>query len=246
MGIMKQIIIILLLILGSMLQPFAQIGSKKVIEFETNTGAKGEKLEIIFNKGKKFKDPTFAIWIEDMEGKYIETLYVTQYLGSGIFRHAKRAEGRPLSKRGPAKRPSALPVWLHQRNNGIFLLPTPDAPVADAISGATPKNNFILSTVCTQQLPTQFKVMFEINQPFDYNEYWSKELHPAEFDYNYSAQPALVYAAVIDISKKSDKVQFELIGHSHYSGRNGELYSDVSLFPTALSIVEKMYVAIKE
>ncbi|HKM94560.1 MAG TPA: hypothetical protein VJY41_12985 [Prolixibacteraceae bacterium] len=243
---MKQIMLILLLIVVPMLEPFAQIRSKNVVEFETNKGLNGKKLEIAFNKGKKFKDPTFAIWIEDMEGKYIETLYVTQYLGSGIYRHAKRAEGRPLSKSGPAKRPSTLPVWLHQRNNGTSLLPTPDAPVLDAISGATPKNSFILNTASTQKLPAQFKVMFEINQPFDYNKHWTKEIYPAEFDYNYSAQPALVYAAVIDNSKKSDKVQFELIGHSHYSGRNGELYSDVSSFTTALSIVEKIFVVVKD
>lgn len=242
---MKQITLILLLIMVPMLEPFAQIGSKKVIQLETNNGVNGEKFEIIFNKGKKFKDPTFAIWIEDMEGKYIETLYVTQYLGSGIYRHAKRAEGRPLSKSGPAKRPSTLPVWLHQRNNGTSLLPTPNAPVPDAISGATPKNNFILKTVCTQQLPTQFKVMFEINQPFDYNDYWSKELHPAEFDYNYSAQPALVYAAVINNSTKSEKIKFELIGHSHYSGRNGEISTDLSTFTSALSIVEKVFIVVK-
>ncbi|MBW6461035.1 MAG: DUF2271 domain-containing protein [Bacteroidales bacterium] len=35
-----------------------------------------------------------VIWLEDMDGKYIETLYVAESIGKGIFRHGEKAKGQ--------------------------------------------------------------------------------------------------------------------------------------------------------
>lgn len=212
----------------------------------TNFGEKGTKLQISFTKDKSFDQPTFVFWVEDLSGKYIETLYVTNYLATGIFKHSKLAEGQPHSKRGPAKRPSSLPYWLHKRNirvDGITYLPTPEKPIPDAITGATPKNNFILETVIKSQLPQKFRILFEINQPWDYNDYWNKDKFPGEFDYTYSCQPAIVYAAEIELNNK--EYSLKPIGHSHYSGLTGELFSDISTLTTAKNIAKEIKVQFK-
>lgn len=238
---MKQVLYLSIIFMFVASSIYGQKGRNTMV-FETNAGALGQKLEIHFKKGKTFKDPTFAFWIEDMEGNYIESLYVTEYLATGVYRHAKLAEGRPRSRSGVAKRPSSLPYWLHIRNDGSPLLPTPDRPVADAITGATPKSDFILKTVCVEKMPSKFKLMMEINQPFDYNESWTKESYPGEFDYSYSAQPALLYAAEIDSRNLQKEYMLQVIGHSHYSGKDGKVYTDVSTITNALSIVDEVKV----
>jgi hypothetical protein len=221
---------------------------KKSKVIETNIGEVGASLEIYFMKDNSFDKPTFAFWIEDTNGKYIETLYVTNYLATGTYKHARLGEGEPYSKRGPAKRPSSLPYWLHKRNiraDGITYLPTPDKPVADAITGATPKSDFLLKTIVKSVLPRKFNVMLEINQAWDYNEYWNENKFPAEFDYTYSCQPAIVYSATIDLDNPKGEVTFSLIGHAHYSGKNGDLYEDISTLTTAKTIVKEVTVRLK-
>lgn len=222
--------------------------STKTNAIETNVGEKGIPLEITFLKGKSFDQPTFAFWIEDMDGKYIESLYVTNYLATGVYEHYRLAEGDPNSKRGPAKRPSSLPYWLHKRNiraDGKTYLPTPDKPVPDAITSATPKNSFILKTVAKSQLPNKFRVLMEINQPWDFNEFWNKDKFPGMFDYSYSCQPALVYAVTIDKDNSQKEYPLSVIGHSNYAGLDGELTSDVSTLTTALHIVKEVKVKLK-
>ena len=44
-------------------------------------------LEIEFLKGKKHNHPSFAFWIEDLDGNYIETIFTTQFVASGKFGH---------------------------------------------------------------------------------------------------------------------------------------------------------------
>jgi len=215
---------------------------------ETNVGQKGIPIEITFIKDKSFDQPTFAFWVENLEGKYIETLYVTNYLATGIYKHARLGEGEPRSKSGPAKRPSSLPYWLHKRNiraDGATYLPTPDKPVPDAITGATPKNNFMLKTVIKNSIKGKIRILMEINQAWDHNEYWNEERFPGEFDYTYSCQPALIYSAVIDLDNQPKEFTLTLIGHSHFSGKNGELFKDTSTFTTAKNIVKEVKVYLK-
>lgn len=216
---------------------------------ETNKGLNGTQLEISFIKGKAHNHPTFSIWLEDMDGKMIETLFVTQYLATGVYGHGPLGEGRWDNKPGEAKRPATLPYWLHKRGiiaDGETYLPTKDKPVADAITGATPKTDFVLKTSSTKELPQKFRVLFEINQTWDWNEYWHNSLYPNDTDYKSSCQPALVYAVTVDQSKPEIEYYLNPIGHSHYAGRDGELYTDLSTLTTAKEIVGKIVVRIKK
>ena len=81
----------------------------------------GRRLEISFtyNKQRLVASSQFAFWIEDMDGNYIDTLYITQWTAKGGYSY------RPLS----------LPRWVSvARPSGM------SSAEIDAISGATPGN----------------------------------------------------------------------------------------------------------
>ena len=206
----------------------------------------GTTLQITFEKGKEYNHPLFAIWLADENGKYIQTLYVSQSIGKGVFLRASRKTGQWMS--GEIQRPAALPYWVFQRNvmnEKGGLLPTPKRPVADAYTGATPKNSFILEVKTEKPLNGRYKVMFEINQSWDWNEFWYNDKFPNDKEYKTSSQPAIVYSADIDSRGSKDSVDFKAIGHSHYSGADGSLNKDLNTLSTAKLIAKQITVKIK-
>lgn len=214
----------------------------------TNNNEKGVEMEIKFMKGPSHNHPTFTFWIEDLDENYIETLFVTRYLATGIYGHGSLGEGKWDNKPGKAQRPSTLPYWLYKKGaieESTSLLPSPESPMPDAITGATPKGDFILHTRSTKPLPDKFRLMMEINQPWDWNEYWHNNLYPDDTDYKSSCQPALVYSVLVDRTSDTDIFYLNPIGHSHYSGKDGKLYTDLSTLTTAKEITNKVSVRIK-
>ncbi len=212
----------------------------------SNVSGTGRTIEIEMIKGKAFNHPTFALWIEDTNGNYIQTLFITRAIGQGIFTHGDNSGG--TWKPGEVRRPAALPYWIHKR--GIItddgsLLPTPRQKVPDAYSGATPEGSFRLTTKSDNPLKGKIKVVMEINQPWDWNEYWNNSRYPDDFDYKTSCQPALVYSTVLDLDSPGKRVALKPVGHSHYSGKTGELFTDISTITTALHIAEQVNATIK-
>lgn len=209
----------------------------------SNTDGQGTTLEIILKKGKQHNYPTFAFWIEDMNGNYIQTLYVTRFVATGIYGHGDAGDGEWKRDEGPALRPATLPYWLHKRgikNPYGSYLPTPEKPVADAYTGATPQNSFILKTKTDKPIQGKFRLMLEINQPWDWNDYWTTNKYPEKDAYNPSAQPSLVYAVTIDPNCNNCEYFLNPIGHGHFAGDDGILYTDIRSFTTALNIVESV------
>ena len=207
------------------------------------------KLEFDLTVGKYHNHPSFAIWVEDLDGNYIETLYVTQYFAKGVFGHGEVQEGKWKNESGEVRRPAALPYWSHKRNikaNDGLYAPAPETAVPDALTGATPKGNFILNTGSKISDDIKFKVLFEVNQAWDSNDYWTNSKSPDDFDYKTSLQPSLVYEAIID--PKSSKAEYILnaVGHSEASGKNGELFTDLSTITTAKEIFSKISVRKKD
>lgn len=213
----------------------------------SNPGQPGLELILEFHRGKYHNHPTFAIWIEDMEGRFIETLFVTRYAATGIFGHGELEPGRWKAEPGPAVRPATLPYWFHKRgekSGTVPDIPTPEKPVPDAISGATPVADFILKTNTATAVPSKFRLLMEINQTWDSNHYWTNNKYPDDPEYFTSLQPALVYAVSIDLESGISEYFLNPIGHSHYSGKNGLLYTDLTTFTTALQIAEKIIVRV--
>jgi hypothetical protein len=205
-------------------------------------------LEIEFQKGKSFNHPSFAVWVEDLEGNYIETLYVTQYVARGKFGHAEMAPGKWKNESGEARRPATLPYWAHKRNKKApdgLLVPSPETAVPDALTSATPKTDFVLETTTGYSENKRFRVLFEINQPWDSNEFWTNNKFPDDRDYHTSLQPALIYSVMVNADDKNEEYHLNPIGHSHPTGADGKLFTDLSTLTTALHIAQKIIVKLK-
>jgi hypothetical protein len=220
---------------------------KKEVFAEASYGVNytGTSLTIQFEKGKEHNHPLFAIWLADENGKFIQTLYVSESIGKGIFKRASRKTGQWLA--GEIQRPAALPYWVHQRgikNEFGTYMPTPRQPEMDAYTGATPLASFILHTKAMKRLSGKYKVMLELNQTWDWNEFWTNDMYPNEKEYKTSCQPALVYEADIDTNNPSAEITMKPIGHSHYSGADGSLTADLSTITTALKIARKITVKV--
>ncbi len=206
------------------------------------------KLEFDLAVGKYHNHPSFAIWVEDLEGNYIETLYVTQYFAKGVFGHGEVQEGKWKNEPGEVRRPAALPYWSHKRNikaNDGLYAPAPETAVPDALTGATPKGNFMLNTGSKLGSDKNFKVLFEVNQAWDSNDYWTNSKFPDDFDYKTSLQPALVYEATIEPESAKTEYNLSAIGHSEPSGKTGDLFNDLTTITTAKEIFSKILVRIK-
>jgi hypothetical protein len=187
-----------------------------------------------------------AIWIEDEMGNFIQTIYVAESIGKEIFDHSDNSTGK--WKPGPVMRPAALPYWSHRRGikNSVGLyLPDIEHPIADAYTGPTPTGNFILNSRIENPELRKFSVYLEINQTWDWNEFWTNSKYPDDEEYKTSCQPALVYMCDVDLDNETKTYDMKVIGHSHYSGKTGELFSDLSTLTTALNIVKSIQVKVR-
>jgi hypothetical protein len=216
-----------------------------VEEINTKPDKKGRELTVTFDKGSAFNHPLIAIWIENENGGFIQTLYVSKSFAKGIFKYGV-SDGSSW-KPGPRRRPATLPYYAHKLGirtlDGLYL-PTPENPVPDAVTGATPTGNFIVNATTEIKL-RHFKVLLEINQPWDFNDSWTNNLFPNDDEYKTSGQPAVVYAATINTDSLTT-VELKPIGHSSYNGQDGKLVNDLSSLTTALNIVEKATVTLKD
>jgi hypothetical protein len=212
----------------------------------TNMNEKGPVIIVDFTRGKNFNHPLMAVWIEDTNGHYLQTIYVAESIAKGIFGHADASAGKWMP--GPLRRPAALPVWSHSRNikeEDDLYIPTTKTPLPDAVTGPTPQGNFTLISKLAENIPSIFNVYFEINQSWDWNEYWTNNKFPEDNDYKTSSQPSLIYMARMDTISGMKHFEFNLIGHGHYSGKDGEIYRDLSTITTAKNITDKIHIYLR-
>ncbi len=212
-----------------------------VITYKSDTS--GIPFEIHFQRGRYHNHPLMVFWIEDINGNYLRTLYVAKSIGKGIFRYGSSTEG--FWQPGEIQRPASLPYWAHKRglrNDFGNMIPSPKMPVPDAITGPTPKRNFVINTNTGSPLPETFVVKMEINQTWDFNEYWTNNKFPGNDEYMTSCQPALVYEARINRNSPDKKYIMKPVGHSHYDGSDGSLTTDLSTITTALDIARQVQI----
>jgi len=218
---------------------------EKVETIQLNQKGKGAELKLTVTAGKSHNYPMMAAWMEDMEGNFIQTIYVNESVAKGYFSFAVQRKGK--WEPGQTVRPAALPVWAHSRGikseDGHFM-PTSDNPIPDAYTSATPKHGFVLEAKTDEVSSGTVKIFFEINQSWDWNKYWTNNKFPDDEDYKSSAQPSVVYAATIELEKPGF-YELTAIGHGHYSGQTGEINPDLSTITTALEIVSSVTLEVK-
>lgn len=167
-----------------------------------------------------------------------ETLYLSQ--GIAHSRLLKNVDGEWVP--GEVRRPEALPVWGHHRGlrapDGYYL-PDADHPIADAVTGATPTESWVLHTRASGPAK-RFTIYVEVNQSYDWNAYYNKTRFPDDPIYSGSGQvgqPSVVYAATVDLAAPARYYALNPVGHGHPGGADG-LDPDLSTLTTALDIVD--------
>ncbi|MCR5046855.1 MAG: DUF2271 domain-containing protein [Treponema sp.] len=175
--------------------------------------------------GEGWKGPQLAVWLEDEQGRYIKTLYVTQKAGglSWIF--------------GPKEgRPESLPVWYHASKHdpkkSAAQNSSPDKKEIDAVTSATPKGGLVINQKIDDE-PCVIKV--EVNASFDYNSTWTKK------NSGVNGQPSLVYQALLPAGQK-EEVALELSGSGSIDGSDGSVHKDVVDIDSAKTIVKSINV----
>jgi hypothetical protein len=185
----------------------------------------------------KKNPPQIAIWVEDLAGNYITSIYVSRKIATASWQ-----------SNGGNRRKEALPVWCYVRGvrypDGLYL-PTEDEPLADGISGATPHGNFDVKIRPVGDLK-QFVVKIELNHSADWNDNYPGNAKEGDADYSGgSGQPAVVYAAEIDLNSSRKQYTATITGHSSPDGSNGDIYSDTSSLTSALNIVKEITINIQ-
>lgn len=218
------------------------------VTIEKQFSSDGEKLRFSFIAGAAHNHPTFAVWLETPQGDLIQTVFVTRSIANGYYAYGDAGDGRWLKVPGAAKRPAALPYWLNRREETIAdqpLVPTKEMPVPDAYTGATPSAGFTINAITSKPLPQVFRVLVEVNQPWDWNKFWTNEKFSGDSDYRTSAQPSIVYSVQVNRNEPMDEYFLNPIGHGHPSGKNGNLYTDLSGFSSALQIFKTISLTVK-
>ncbi len=215
-------------------------------------GREGPLLSIDLKAGPSFRffdtehgfdmTPQIAIWIEDEQGRYLDTLYVTHSEAKGDY--------SPVEDGQIVRRPEALPVWGHARGfkapDGVFS-PSRQAPLPDAITAASPLESAYIVTPARTTQP-RFNVMVEVSNAGDFNDYYGRHSFADDPIYSgdgYPGQPSAVYRGVVDTTSPSRFVVLDLAGHGHLSGRDGKIDPDVSHMTTGLQIVDRILVEVR-
>ena len=210
---MKKIIFMLMLVAG--------IGSIYAKEITVSVGA-GQHW-------KQKSEPQFAVWLEDADGNYIKTIYVTGKASKKSWVFSPK-EGRPES----------LPVWYNAcKQEGAAATSADDTQQLDAVTSATPKGGVIFNTEIEDK---SYIIKAEFNTSFDYNDFYTKK------STGVNGQPSVVYSAEIPegFSKESGEIKLAFAGCGSLDGSDGELHTDDSNLTTAKSIVKLVAVTAAE
>ncbi len=177
--------------------------------------------------GEGWKGPQLAVWLEDEQGRYVKTLYVTQKAG-GLSWFLAPKEGRPES----------LPVWYHASKHdskkSVAQNSSPEKKEIDAVTSATPKGGLVINQKIDD---ASCMIKVEVNASFDYNSTWTKK------NSGVNGQPSLVYQALLPAGQK-EEVALELVGSGSIDGSDGSVHKNVAGIDSAKTIVRNINVSI--
>ncbi|MFO7868994.1 MAG: hypothetical protein R6U95_06830 [Bacteroidales bacterium] len=229
-------IIVLVGFIGSCGMQKTQLHDEYITTIGSLHEEKADVVSVHVRSGDACNHPTYAIWIETMNGDFLQTLFVTRSYATGNYAHAYIDGYRWAADSGKSVRPASLPYWKHKVDS---------ENIPDAVTSATPEGSVMVQRNLTHDLQ-KFRVLLEVNQAWDNNAYWTNTKYPDSFEYRTSGQPSVIYAATVDVQSTFDTVYLNPIGHGHYAGENGYLYTDIRSLTTALDIFESVYVTFKK
>lgn len=200
------------------------------------------RILVNFHNGPSFNYPTYVLWQEDLAGNVEKTLFITKAYASGIFGHQMVGDSIWLKTSGASYQPAALPYWTLKKGaiGSGNSIPTPEKPFLDGYTGATPLGDFSLTTSLEKKFPV--RIFLEVNQPWDWNEFWTNNKYPDNPAYKHSAQPSLIYAVTID--KNEGTYFMNPVGYGDPKGQTGTLFTDLRSITTAKNIFESIEIQI--
>lgn len=212
--------------------------------YSMNAGNNGSGLTITVERGKAWMHPAtigimklkitpqLAIWVQDTAGAFVENVFVTRCFGKQEWKMAKF----PPDSCG---RDMCMPYWLGKLRASGAKAPSKNAPLPDAVTGATPPGGFTVSTRLATALRT-FDVCLELNKSFDFNEQYTEKTKP----FPYNGQPAVVYRTRVNLDDTAAAAfDFVYAGHSGNAGNDPKLYENTDGITTALDMIKKARVA---
>jgi len=203
--------------------PIAETAGPVSLQFSLNLDPE------VYAKSHYKKPPQFAIWIEDAAGGQIRTVYVTEKTGAGSWG-------------GKTIRPISLPYWVSRWNKetGSSGDPTTENPAADAVTGATPKQDFS----CRAEVPasTKWNYFIEVNVSGDYNDSFPAKTKDGKRDRNGNGQPSIIYNGLITAipGRRSEP---ELIGRTDQFESVSSIIPDLDGITDAKDIFSKIDVS---
>jgi len=204
-----------------------QDGGGRIIRLDLETGdAWSRKMQagpLVFNVLSQV-----VIWTEDGEGRLLETVYVSGADYTKMRNAAKKEKGEQFFR-------ESFPLWARKMSEAGRRLPSPESPYTDAVTSATPSNDFSLETKLEQTSPP-FSIIAEINTAGDENDTFTKDRN------GWVGQPALIYTA--RVTGQDAGYLLELAGHSGLLDQEAALYTDLSAFDSALRQVKQIKLVI--
>lgn len=165
---------------------------------------------------KEKREPQVAVWLEDADGNYIRTLYVTS-----------RAEKRSWIFSPKDGRPESLPVWYCASGENPAKSGG-EKTALDAVSSATPKGGVIFGAEIDGKKSYVLKA--ELNNSFDYNGFYTKK------NSGVNGQPSVVYGAIIPAGF-TQEIRLELLGTGSLDGSDGIIHAETENLTTAQHVV---------
>ena len=183
-----------------------------------------------------------AVWLEDGSGTYIETAYLTKFIG-------RRGGGNRTSDPDidllDGNRLSALPIWAYKRGiiDTTFGINNYYPPAEnqesypddiDAVSGATPKQDVQTKTWQLSHLPYgTYNCWIEVNRSYDKNDYHNYS--------DYRGQPSIAYNMTINVADTQDSSMIlDYTGYGSPDGSDGTINAPHVTITTAANLLDDL------
>ena len=200
---------------------------------ETSGNMRTAQISAVVTPGSEWKGkfpPQFALWIQDSNGNFCQTIFAT-----------KKASNKKWIFAPKSGRPESLPVWYHSCKNSYA---SESKNEMDAVSSATPKGSFEISRKIQLAEGKKYFVYAEVNKSFDYNEFYPKDAEKNSSEYSgVNGQPSAVYRA--EFGFENLEANLELVGTGSLDGKSGALEDKTETLTTAKNLVEKIIVSIE-
>lgn len=182
-----------------------------------------QNISVQINPGEQWNKrvPQCAIWLEDENNNYIDTIFVTN--------RASKKNWLFAPKNG---RPESLPVW-YGKSNGNHNIGV--SKTFDAVTCATPKKTFFAESKVLLIPEKKYFIKIEVNQSFDYNEKWTKNNSAP------NGQPSLIYQSSFFGNEKQFVNDFILSGIGSVDGKSSDYsLNDIDYITSAKFIIKSI------